>query len=480
MVWKLEPALVVLALAVTACGDKVTFIECPPGTRPEGSRCIPEDVPDTSGADSATVDPDTSVTTTTTTDTATADEDTATATGPDTTDVATPQPTGSACLKNADCAGGTCLDWTGGYCSTLGCSGDSCGAGQACITFQGNAICVATCDDAGDCRAPDQACKALVQGDALVEACVGVDEDAGAIGAGCVDATECQGPATCIASFPGGYCASLGCPANACPSGSACVTVDGQPSCLRTCDDDGDCDSAEGAERKCGVLQTTSGAPVEVCISGISGKDMGASCLSDFECGSGSCQILGEGRCSQTQRPCFQDRVDEDCNGAEFCLVNGQNRVGLCSQPCRAGGFGCPGASYCVAESDDPNDAWCRPACATPGDDPACNTGAGLVCAFGIPLTDGAQGRYVCGRQRTGVLTACNGDTTCGQNSCLLDGASGYCTEGCGDDGYCPFGGACVFGASDRCLRACFSGGDCPDGFACTLPSGATRSVCTP
>jgi len=474
----LEPALILVA-ALGACGDKVTFIECPPGTRPEGSRCIPEDPADTSVGDTtATTDPDTAVTTTT--DTATTDPDTA-VTAPDTADVP-PAPTGSACLKNADCAGGTCLDWTGGYCTTLGCSGDSCGAGQACLTFQGNAICVVTCSGAADCHAPDQACKALVAGDALVRACVGVDSDAGDIGVGCVDATECRGAATCIASFPGGYCAALGCPTTPCPQGSACVSVDGQPSCLRTCDGDGDCDSVEGAERKCGVLQGTSGSPVEVCISGISGKAMGASCLSDFECGSGSCQVLGEGRCSQTQRPCFQARVRDDCNGAEFCLVNGQNRVGICSQPCREGSaFACPGATYCVAESDDPRDAWCRPACATPGADPACNTGAGLSCAFGIPLSDGAQGRYVCGRQRTGVLTACSGDTTCGQNTCLLDGATGYCTEACGDDGYCAFGGACVFEASaDRCLRACFSQSDCPNGFQCTLPSGATRSVCTP
>lgn len=477
-------ALACGAVVAVGCGGKVTYITCPEGTRPEGSECIPNVAPDTSVAEDTT---ETATDASLVEDTATTAPDTsvvedATTTAPD-ADAAAPRATGEPCQRNLDCVGGTCLDWPGGYCTTLDCDEAGCaGADDVCAGLvAGNMLCVAGCASDGDCHAPDQACKRIKVEGVVEGVCVGVQADAAAIGAGCTDPTGCAGPATCLSAFPGGYCAALGCPATACPSGSSCVRVDGQPSCLRACQGDDDCDSAVGAERKCGVLQGVTGAPVNVCVSGIAGKAMGASCLSDFECESGSCQILGEGRCSQTQRPCFPERADQDCNGAESCIVNGQNRVGLCSQPCRPGGTACPGASYCVAETDNPNDGWCRPACAS-SDDTSCNAAAGLRCAFGIPITDGAQGRYVCARARTGVLTSCTGAASCGAHACILDGNSGYCSEPCGDDGYCPFAGSCVVGTAsgDRCQRACFTSDDCPSGFQCSLTTGATRSVCVP
>jgi len=475
----------VCVVGVVACGDHVTILECPPGTVAEGSKCVPHGVEDTTVApDDTSVGPgdtttdtvapnDTLIDSTSATD-ATEPGDTV---GPDTS----AGPTGAACQRNADCAGGTCLDWTNGYCTHLDCQGASCGDGELCLAvLSGNNICIKSCTSDADCRTPDQACKRVADGGDTRQVCVGVDVDAGGAGAACSDPTECAGQATCLSAFPGGYCAALGCPSAPCGAGSTCVRVDGRPSCLATCASDDVCHSAVGAERKCGVLEGVAGAPVQVCISGISGKAMGASCLSDFECSSGSCEILGEGRCSQTQRPCFPDHVADDCNGAESCIVTGQNRVGVCSQPCRPGGIGCPGASYCIAEADNPNDGWCRPACTSAGADPACNADAGMRCAFGIPITDGAQGRYVCARARTGVLTSCSGSAACGDNQCLAHGNSGYCVEGCGDDGYCPFGGTCVVGTSagDRCQRSCFSGLDCPTGFSCTLATGATRTVC--
>lgn len=469
-----------LMVLTVACGDTVTFIECPPGTFAQGSECIPITQPDATTSPPDTTPPtDTEAppdTTVATTDSAATIEDLDTS-APETS----AGPTGAACLKNADCAGGTCLDWENGYCTTLDCGAAGCADGEECLAvLSNNTICVETCTSDADCRVPDTACKRVAEGSETRQVCVGVDDDAGGAGSACADPTSCQGAQTCLSAFPGGYCAALGCPAAPCGAGSTCVRVDGRPSCLATCAEDVDCGSAPGAERKCGVLQGVAGSPVEVCISGISGKAMGESCLSDFECGSGTCQILGEGRCSQTQRPCFPERVAEDCNGAESCLVTGQNRVGVCSQPCRPGGIGCPGATYCVAEAGAPNDGWCRPACTNPGADPACNADVGLRCAFGIPITDGAQGRYVCARARTGVLTACSGAAACGDNACLLEGNAGFCVEACGDDSYCPFGGSCVVGTAggDRCQRACFSGLDCPSGFQCTLPTGATRMVC--
>ena len=103
---KLRHLVLTLAVAALAgCGDTVKIIECPPGTRPDGSRCVPNDAPDTSP------DPDTSTTTTTDTETTTTTA-TDTATSPLDTDLdssssadtAQPRPTGADCLKNADCA----------------------------------------------------------------------------------------------------------------------------------------------------------------------------------------------------------------------------------------------------------------------------------------------------------------------------------------------------------------------------------------
>lgn len=473
--------LALVGLGLVGCGDTVKIIECPTGTFPEGSQCIPYDtfVPDT--AVDATVDTreDTAVDTWT-------PPDTTPDTGGDTaseTDAAETVggATGTACVKNADCAGGTCLDWTGGYCTTLDCGAGTCGANERCLAYQANQLCVRGCGSDADCRAPDQACKTLVDGGQTVKVCMGVDPGAGKTGAACGDATDCEGRATCLQSFPGGYCSALECDVLGCPNGASCVKVDGRPSCLLRCSGDGDCGGTAGAERRCGVLQGVSGGPVDVCISGVAGKALGATCRSDFECTSGTCQILGEGRCSQTRRPCFTASATTDCNGAEFCQVTADSRVGLCSQPCALGARACPGAAHCLTETADPRVAWCRPAC-TGGGDTSCNADAGLVCAFGIPVSDSGQGRYACTRKAAGgTLESCTGNATCGGGTCLLDGNNGYCAAVCGEDGHCAFGGACVFGASgDRCQRACFAQGDCPSGFTCEVPSGATRSVCVP
>lgn len=476
--------LLLLALALVGCGDTVTIIECPPGTQPVGSECIPLDPPDTSAPDmtdttdlgDTTVTPDTTDPgdTTVTPDTTTLD--TSDTTPPD---ADTPRPTGSPCVRNADCAGGTCLDWTGGYCTRLDCDETPCGDGETCLALLGNTLCVKDCE-AGACPGADQRCKPLLVSGELTPVCIGVDLDAATTGAPCQDPTDCQGAAACLASFPGGYCASLGCPTFPCASGSTCVRVDGVPSCLETCRTNDDCGSAPGAERRCGVLASTSGAPVDVCISGIEGKPLGASCGSDFECGSGTCQILGEGRCSQTQAPCFVASVATDCNGAEFCQVNNQTRVGICSQPCNAG-RSCTGAAHCVTEGKDPQSAWCRPACQS-ATDTSCNSAAGLSCAYGIPISDSGQGRYACSLARAGTPRAsCTGDAQCAGATCIKPNSGpGYCAPACGADDFCPFGGACVHGNESRCMRACFSGADCQSGFSCDLVSGGARDVCDP
>lgn len=469
-------------LALVACGDTVRFIECPPGTRPEGSECLPLDEPDTTPADTAPIDilePDDA-----SPDLADAAPDSAPPLdAPDLSEpvdtAPSPRPTGSPCTRNADCEGGTCLDWTGGYCTRLDCETAGCGGDEVCLPLLGNTLCVKGCSQS-PCAGPDQACKAVLTPSGPTPVCIAVDIGASPAGGPCADPTDCAGEATCLLAFPGGYCASLGCPERPCGSGTTCVRVDGVPSCLKTCASTADCGGSPGAERRCGVLAGVGGALVDVCISGVEGKALGESCRTDFECSSGTCQILGEGRCSQTRLPCFPSSVATDCNGAEFCQVTSDSRVGLCSQPCNAG-RACSGAAHCVTESRDPNAAWCRPACSGVGDT-SCNGVGGLSCAFGIPISESGQGRYACAAVRPGTpRVTCSGDAQCPGATCYKPSSGdGYCAPACGADDHCPFGGTCVSGSSDRCLRACFSTQDCPSSWTCGFAAGSARDVCVP
>jgi len=471
----------VAGVASVACGDSVRIVECPLGTLPEGDRCVPIAPEDATEADTS---PSDTAVAPEVTDTATAagdgQEEVAPDAGPE--DVAAPGTVGAACDRGVDCAGGTCLDWPGGYCTLLGCASGGCPEGSACVDFAGNAICVRDCAEDGDCGSAAQACKALpAEGGAVHRACVGVRPSAGATGASCADATGCLGAAICLTAFPGGYCAALDCAVKGCPPEGRCVRVDGRPTCLLGCTDDASCGGVPGAERRCGALAAVPGGdPVQVCISGVAERELGELCRSDFECATGTCQILGEGRCSQSGGPCFPASVDMDCTGAEFCHVTGDSRVGVCARPCSLGGVACPGASFCLAEDDDPARGYCRPLCSPGGGE--CNAEASLVCRFGIPITDGGQGRYVCSRDRPRRLGAlCQSGAACASGHCLLPAAGpGYCTMPCLDDGFCSFPGLCVYGAEERCHLACFSAEDCPVSFACELATGSSRPVCVP
>lgn len=473
--------LLLATLALAACGDSVTVIECPLGTIPQGSVCVPIDTPDTVAATDTSTAPDT---TTPLLDTAgPADTGPPADTNGDEDTAAPPGAIGASCALNADCAGGTCLDWPGGYCTALGCD-DDCPAGSTCMTVEGNnRVCLSDCATASDCRDASQACKRLRESadGALRDVCVGVLPGAGGAGATCLTASDCAGQAACLSAFPGGYCAVLDCPANTCPSEARCVRVDGEPSCLLACGGDDDCPGdAGGAPRRCGTLDAVGGGTVDVCISGIADRQVGEVCASDFECATGTCEILGEGRCSQTNGPCFVATVDADCSGAEFCFVTGDSRVGVCTQPCGPGSASCPGASFCVADGADPYDGTCRPTC-DPGVTP-CAADLGLDCRYGVPISDGGQGRYACTRPRPRELGwACTSDAGCASNRCVTPagGGEGYCTTACVDDGVCPFLGVCA-GAEAQCHLACFSESDCVAGMACGLANGSARPICAP
>ncbi len=478
----LPGAVLVTMSLIWGCGGDVVYLECPLGTRPEGSRCVPLASPDTAG-------PGPDVAAPTEGDTGATAPDAAPdvlAPGPETAggvDAASGGlPAGSPCALNAVCAGGTCLDWPTGYCARIDCATRWCEAAELCVDLAaGNSACLARCDGDADCRTPHQACKKLLQDDGtLAGVCVGIQPDAVGPGAACADPARCLGQATCLAAFPGGYCAELGCTAGSCEDGTDCVFVNGTPACLRFCARDRDCGSVPGAERACGVLTGVGGGPSQVCISGISGRALGARCLSDFECTSGVCQILGEGRCNGSQVPCSPANEAEACGVGDYCRVTSDSRVGLCSRPCSAG-VPCLGASFCVAEGARPRDTWCRPAC---GDGVAvCAADSGLACHLGLPLGDGGQGRYACSASVLGgPFVSCVGDATCGGGRCVKPASgAGYCAGPCGDDDHCGFGGACVRVSGDaRCWRMCQSDSECPSGFRCDVHGDGARTVCVP
>jgi hypothetical protein len=480
-------AATVSALA-GACGDKVTFIECPLGTEPIGSECVPlgtdlispardadasgGDAPELPVADVVPVDD--------------AADDTSgplpdlPITGPDI--ILSGAPVGAACAKSSECQGSACLDWPGGYCTSLDCSVASCPSGSACVPLAGgNTGCMASCTDDADCRAGgQQACKTLEGVDgSLRRVCHGIATNAKPVGATCLDAVGCAASMSCLPSLPGGYCATLGCSATSCPAGSKCFNFGGHPTCLKTCAGDGDCGGVPGAERRCGVLKALDKSKTGACISGAEGLAIGAQCGNDFECSSGACEILGAGRCTQNELPCFLENEKQVC-GAGFCFISGANQVGACVQPC-ALGTPCPGASLC-AGAEGAAEGVCRPPCGGLGASDDCRTDVGFECTFGWALGNtSGQGSYLCHRPPPIALgDPCVPPGGCPGGTCLpLPSGNGTCGAPCGEDGYCPFPGSCVVAGQDlTCRKACFSVADCAPGATCAAAAGALGNVC--
>ena len=173
---------------------------------------------------------------------------------------------GRTCSADADCGQAPAFCDTsaaGGYCS-LPCGGptnSTCPAGSNCTSA---GVCLLACQDASGCRTgslcmadgtgaksctpacqSNADCGAGLRCDTGSGACVQTGPSAGAIGAGCVQATDCTAtPGTPFCgNFPGGYC-SADCSANPslCGAGGTCVDLGGgNVDCLGTCGSAVDC-----------------------------------------------------------------------------------------------------------------------------------------------------------------------------------------------------------------------------------------------
>ncbi len=486
-VWGVAAAV----LAVAACGDTITLLECPPGTEPRGAECVPWGAPDVVdepdgpiedvgglldlplAKDVADADPDPGPAD------GAADSTTPKDTAPEVDVAPTLGGVGDACAKGSDCLDGTCLEWAGGYCTRLDCKESGCPAGSLCMPLEGgNTGCMTLCQSDAQCRpGGEQACKTVPgQDGAGKSVCHGLADGAGAIGATCASPADCLGPATCLSLMPGGYCGVQPCDATSCPLGSACVKYQHKPTCMQTCASDLECESSPDQERACGSLPDTANVPTDVCLSATKTKAVGAFCQTNVECQTGLCQILGEGRCSQANTPCFGDL---NCPGLQSCLISLENRVGICSQQCSLS-LKCPGNSFCVGEPGLPS-GWCRPSCEGLGDT-ACRQQDGFECTWGLALGDTTGGgRYLCATQpKGGIGQSCESADDCATGECAIGSgtSTGMCRGPCSDY-YCPFPGSCVADASGgTCYKACVGPEDCGPGFSCQPMSGAVGQVC--
>ena len=480
-----DAVVIALALCVIAggpgCKQEVIYVECELGTIPVGDQCeaLPPPPPptvDANGGGSASQDG------------SSGGGDTASRVETNSEDsVVVPQVVvGTACVKDADCGDGICLNWAGGSCTRLDCLTQGCPAGTVCTPIKGgNTACLALCTAEEPCPQESHGCKALqsVEGE-YEHVCHGVADDAGDVGSPCGGHDLCVDDTVCLTSFPGGYCSLEGCDEQSCPIGSGCFVFEGKPTCLQQCADDADCITGDNADRRCALLKNIDGVLVRACISAVGDQGMGEQCTNAFECSSGSCEVLGEGACSQTGMPCFvveEGSADQGCEADEFCLVTGSNQVGACTQSC-AIAAPCPGTSLCQGTEGEA-EGLCRPPCEGPGENSGCRTDAGFICTYGFALGDSTgQGRYLCLPSAAGSLGApCDDDHPCAVGVCesLEEGADGTCTVPCGQDLYCPFPGLCSNDAAfGICRTACLSDADCWPGASCTSGLSPLGKVC--
>jgi hypothetical protein len=404
---------------------------------------------------------------------------------------------GTPCTANRDCAAAAgddpaCLSaaltggtFVGGYCSEhCNLKAQDCGDGAACVPIAGG-VCLAVCEDAGDCRAgyectgddtlsvcvpspsSEEDCTNAADddGDGLVDcddvSCVDdaacadvelscndlVDDDADGL-IDCADPESCQGSGLCE---PGDR--PLGAP---CSHPSECASLTGAPACLLEgifpngacsswCETDDDC----GADGVC-----VAGPGSGVCLD---------RCEAMFDCFPGQFCDGTLGACVPVEGELCGNGRDDDADDLADCDDDECADTLACTAP----------ESDCANLEDDDQDGQLD--CGDPtscGGDPACDPGDGDVGSTCDAATDCAA--------------------TGSDPICLTEDATGFpgghCSEWCDPAAQdCAPGAVCVYlgdpseaGVMALCLVGCTDDVDCGDGYECREADPTGTLACLP
>jgi hypothetical protein len=238
-----------------------------------------------------------------------------------------PNPAGSPCLRDEQCASSTCLCSTAkpcgrgpvnGLCSSF-CQKASCPDDQVCVNLVTSAstaraepwqtqVCLPACEGDRDCS-PGSTCRSLPAWPNAATRVKGCFVDVPAeMGRSCVDQTNGLRNDLCLS----GLCADLGalglcsrdCSSDSCPAGSECAFFgDGRALCLLPCSPTFNCDADP-------LLSCVPPGPSQVGFRIPSPSNTGSvycapkPCTANSDCGaSGICvQVSGGGHCVSRYR----------------------------------------------------------------------------------------------------------------------------------------------------------------------------------
>lgn len=246
-------------------------------------------------------------------------------------------PAGGACEEHSDCGGSlACLTFVpGGYCALVGCDAESCPDGTECVTYNGNATCLAQCTITEDCFvggatlrkcAPlldtklevAQVCIPSVDGSDVGEGCsTDIDCDSNecrivaegkcvSFELGCFTDADCPGAGVCelAPAYVKGICTQTCGSDTTCPGNSLCVDTPQGPSwCQLPCKGKNDlttCEKVLGETCTFGdpVADTTGNGKYACAVLKIG--DPGMDCETDDDCKAGGClgQEANPGTCA--------------------------------------------------------------------------------------------------------------------------------------------------------------------------------------
>lgn len=184
---------------------------------------------------------------------------------------------GEPCSADDECLGRTCMPddaWPDGYCTAKPCEDDDdCSADDVvCSSFDGEALCLLTCDSDDTCRDGYWCAPATGRAERV---CVPGEPPPPPTGA--VDGEPCESDDECIGGsclqdpeWPGGYCSTVGCSNfGDCARGqndeydNRCLVQQSTPNfCVRLCETVDDCRGDEGY-----VCQGIGGG-TRICVPG--------------------------------------------------------------------------------------------------------------------------------------------------------------------------------------------------------------------